>query len=879
MWNSLRTKRSKNSVYHNLCWSLLFLGTIAPVTPALARSTFVTTETRSPSYCTLLQQGKIAYEAGRYAEATAIWQKAYKQDRARGTILDRALNLNYLSLSSQKQGNWEQANKYISQSLKLLKSQPEELNTQNYLLIYAQAVNTQGRWQLTMGKISAAIESWQQAAEIYQQAGDEIGILGSQINQAQALQSLGLYRRSQKLLEQIALKLQQKPDSRLKIAGLRSLGIALQVTGNLDDARELLEQSLAISQKLNLPEESSITLFSLGNTARAFGERQVAIKRRNSATTLADSFYQQAAATTSHPLLKVEARLNQLSTLIAAEQFSSAKNLLPQIQTNFTDLSATVNRRSIYARVNLAKSLIDLVANNAVEQNYLDRSQNLLISAIEQARQLQDTKAESYAFGILGHVSEQQQKWLSGQTYTEQALELAYQINDPELIYQWQWQLGRLLTVQGNNANAIASYSEAVNALESLRSDLVLTNVDVQYTFRDSIEPVYRELVRLLLQPQGDRPVSQANLRQARDTLESLQLAELHDFFREACLDAVPTSIEEVDSKAAVIYPIILKDRLEVIVTLPGQPLRHYSTQIAESKLETEIEKLRQTVVIRSQRRFREPAQNLYNWLIRSALTDLVDSKIETLVFVPDGSFRNIPMGVLHDGEDYLIEKYNIALTPGLQLLAPRPLKELELKTLAAGLTEERQGFVALDYVEIELKDIQKKLNSTVLIDREFTQETLQATMESAEYPIVHIATHGQFSSILEDTFLLAWDSRIQIEQLQSILQTRNLPQQQAIELLVLSACETAVGDRRAALGLAGMAVRAGARSTLATLWSVNDRTTALAIDNFYQQLTQSTVPMSKTKALREAQLSLINSTQFNHPFYWAPFVLIGNWL
>ena len=879
MWNSLRTKRSKNSVYHNLCWSLLFLGTIAPVTPALARSTLVTTETRSPSYSTLLQQGKIAYEAGRYAEATTIWQKAYKQYKDRGTILDRALNLNYLSLSSQKQGNWEQANKYISQSLKLLKSQPEELNTQNYLLIYAQAVNTQGKLQLAMGKIEAAIESWQQAAEIYQQAGDEIGILGSQINHAQALQSLGLYRRSQKLLEQIALKLQQQPDSRLKIAGLRSLGIALQVTGNLDDARELLEQSLAISQKLNLPEESSTTLFSLGNTARAFGERQVAIRRRNSATTLAYTFYQQAAATTSHPLLKVEAKLNQLSTLIAAEQFSSAKNLLPEIQTNFTDLSATVNRRSIYARVNFAKSLIDLVAKDAVDRNYLDRSQNLLISAIEQARQLQDTKAESYAFGILGHVSEQQQKWLSGQKYTEQALELAYQINDPELIYQWQWQLGRLLTVQGNNANAIASYSEAVNALESLRSDLVLTNVDVQYSFRDSIEPVYRELVRLLLQPSGDRPVSQANLRQARDTLESLQLAELHDFFREACLDAVPTSIEEVDSKAAVIYPIILKDRLEVIVTLPGKPLRHYSTPIAKSELEAEIEKLRQTVVIRSQRTFREPAQNLYNWLIRSALTDLANSKIETLVFVPDGSFRNIPMGVLHDGEDYLIEKYNIALTPGLQLLAPRPLKELELKTLAAGLTEERQGFAALDYVEVELKDIQKKLNSTVLIDREFTQETLQATMESAEYPIVHIATHGQFSSILEDTFLLAWDSRIQIDRLQSILQTRNLQQQQAIELLVLSACETAVGDRRAALGLAGMAVRAGARSTLATLWSVNDRTTALAIDNFYQHLTQSTVPTSKTKALREAQLSLINSTQFNHPFYWAPFVLIGNWL
>ncbi|MDJ0637099.1 MAG: CHAT domain-containing protein [Xenococcaceae cyanobacterium MO_188.B29] len=877
MWNSLRTKRSKNSVYYNFCWTLLALGAIAPVTPAVAQSTLVTTETRSISNPTWLQQGKIAYEAGRYNEATATWQKAYQQYKAQGNLLNQALSLSYLSLGSQKQGNWQAANKYISQSLDILESEPE-LKAKN-LVIYAQAINTQGRLQLAMGKIEAAIESWKQAAEIYQQAGDKIGTLGSQINHAQALQSLGLYGRSQKLLEQIASKLQEQTDSRLKIVGLRSLGIALQVTGNLDDAQELLEQSLAISQKLNLPEESSATLFSLGNTARAFSDRQVAIKRRNSVTTPAYTFYQQAAATTSQPLLKVEAQLNQLSTLIAAEQLSPAKNLLPEIQTNVSNLPTTANRRSIYAQVNLAKSLIDLVAKDSVEKSYLDRSQNLLAKAIQQAQQLQDLKAESYALGILGHLSEQQQQWLSGQKYTEQAIELAQRINEIELIYQWQWQLGRLLVVQNNTNSAIAAYTSAVNALESLRSDLVLTNVDVQYSFRDSVEPVYRELVRLLLQPQNNQPVSQANLIQARDTIESLQLAELNNFFREACLDTIPTSIENVDPKAAVVYPIILGDRLEVIVSFSGKPLRHYSTKISQAKLEAEIEQLRQTVVIRSQRLFREPAQNLYDWLIRPVLRDLVDSEIETLVFVADGSFRNIPMGVLHDGENYLIEKYNIALTPGLQLLAPRPLKELKLKTLAAGLTEERQGFSPLDYVKVELEDIQQKLDSTVLIDREFTQEALQAKMQSTEYPIVHIATHGQFSSILEDTFLLAWDSRIQINQLNSIIQTQNLQQQNAIELLVLSACETAVGDRRAALGLAGMAVRAGARSTLATLWSVNDRTTALAIDTFYQQLTQPKVPISKTKALRESQLTLINSTQFNHPYYWAPFILIGNWL
>ncbi len=877
MCNSSKNKRRFNSVHHNFCRILLALGLTISVTPALAQSALVAQEIYPLSDSSLLERGKVAYEAGNYTEATATWQKAYQQYQAQGNLINQALSLSYLALSSQKQGNLPAANQYISQSLKILESEPK-LKADN-LAIYAQAINTQGRLQLAMGKIEAAIESWKQAAEVYQQAGDEIGTLGSQINQAQAWQSLGLYRRSEKLLTAIASKLKEQPDSRLKISGLRTLGIALKVTGNLNDAQELLEESLAISQKLNLPEESSSTLFNLGDTARVLEDSKVAIKRRNSNNIPAYAFYEQAAATTSQPLLKLEARLNQLSTLIAAEEWQIAENLLPEIQSNITKLSSVPNRRSIYAQVNLAQSLIDLVIQNSATQSYLSKSQNLLTKAIQQAQQLEDTKAESYAWGILGHLAEQQQQWSWGQKSTEQALELAQRMQQLELIYQWQWQLGRLQVAQKNYPSAIASYSEAVYALESLSSDLVLTNVDVQYSFRESIEPVYRELVRLLLQPQNNQPISQANLIRARDTLESLQLAELNNFFREACLDGTPTSIENIDPKAAVIYPIILRDRLELIVSLPGKPLHHYSKKITQAELEAEIEELRQTVTIRSQRIFRKPAQNLYDWLIRPVLTDLAQNKIETLVFIPDGSLRNIPMGVLYDGQDYLIEQYNIALTPGLQLLAPRSLEELELKTLAAGLTEERQGFTALDYVQVELDNIAEQLNSTVLINQKFTKEILQTTITSSEYPIVHIATHGQFSSILEETFLLTWDSRLQINQLNSILQAQNNQQNSVIELLVLSACQTAIGDERAALGLAGMAVRAGARSTLATLWSVNDRTTALTIDNFYQQLTQSTASTSKTKALREAQLTLINSTRFNHPYYWAPFVLIGNWL
>lgn len=843
--------------------ALLTLGVIT-TTPNLIHSAFAATEIKSVAQ-DLLLKGRIAYQAGRYNEAKTIWQEVNLHHLSQNNRLDRALSLNYLALTSHKLGALEQGATYIAESLKLLKQEPV---TAKSLQLTAQALNTQGRIYLTQGKAEAALSSWQQAEEIYRQAEDELGVLGSQINQGQAWQSLGLYRRSQKMLREIGTKLVQQQDTSVKITGFRSLGLTLQTTGDLQYALKMLQRSLAISQQLNLPEESSVTLFSLGNTALALKDHQQAI-----------SFYQQATAKTSQPLLKIEAQLNQLNLLIANQQWQQVDSLLPEIKSSIAKLSTNPSRRGVYARVNLAKSLIKLSSHNHLKDEYLNQTKSLLTNAIKQAQKLEDTKAESYALGTLGYLYEQYQQWSPGRKYTQQAVQLAQVINAPELTYQWQWQLGRLLKTQGNHSGAIASYTEAVGALESLRGDLAATNADAQFSFRESVEPVYRELVSLLLKPPAGKSVSQDHLAQARNTIESLQLAELNNFFREACLDAESTSIDAIDRKAAVIYPIILSDRLEVIISLPDESLRHYSHAIPQATLESAIEEFRHTLPIRSRRRFYQPAAKLYNWLIRPALKDLAAHQIETLVFIPDGTLRNIPLAALHDGKQYLIEQYNVALTPGLQLLSPLPLEQIELKALAAGITQERRGWSALEYVNYELQNIANLTNSVVLRNEKFTRDALGEKIQLAQYPIVHIATHGQFSSNLEDTYLLAWDGNINIEQLDELLKNTDSQKQSAIELLILSACETAIGDERAALGLAGMAVKAGARTTLATLWAVQDNSTALAMNNFYQHITKPDLKINKANALRQSQLALINSREFSHPYYWAPFVMIGNWL
>ncbi|NJR63886.1 MAG: CHAT domain-containing protein, partial [Cyanobacteria bacterium CRU_2_1] len=464
----------------------------------------------------------------------------------------------------------------------------------------------------------------------------------------------------------------------------------------------------------------------------------------------------------------------------------------------------------------------------------------------------------------------------AAQQLTQQALMLAQTTNASDIAYRWQWQLGRILKQGGREGNqkigAISAYTEAVKTLQSIRRDLLATNPEVQFSFREGVEPVYRELVELLVQADA----SPENLQQAREVIEDLQLAELENFFRSACLDPVQR-IDSIDDKAAVIYPILLNNRLEVILSVPGQTLRHYSTSVPLHQVEDLVENLHQKLVLpyTSKKEIQVLSQQVYNWVIQPAETILAKSGVQTLVFVLDGALRNIPMSALYDGKQYLLEKYNIALTPGLQMFKPKALAQIPLKALTAGLTESRHNFEPLEFVKLELAQIESQIPSQMLLNQEFTSKTLASKVKSSPFPVVHIATHGQFSSQSEKTFILAWDQEITVNQLDTLLQARQQSSFDTLELLVLSACQTANGDKRAALGLAGVAVRAGARSTLASLWLVDDESTALLIGQFYQGLKSK---LTKAEALRRAQLTLLQG-KYNHPRFWSAFVLLGNWL
>ena len=256
---------------------------------------------------------------------------------------------------------------------------------------------------------------------------------------------------------------------------------------------------------------------------------------------------------------------------------------------------------------------------------------------------------------------------------------------------------------------------------------------------------------------------------------------------------------------------------------------------------------------------------------------NLQDNNIKTLAFVLDGVMRNVPMSVLHDGEKYLIEKYSIALTPGLQLLEPKSLDVENLRLLLGALSKSTLTFDSLPNVQIEVEQITQQNPNEVLLNEEFTDENLQTLIRQLPYPVIHLATHGQFSSNIDETFIVSWNKIIGVTALEEIIKGRDFNQSTPIEMLVLSACQTASGDERAALGLAGIAVRSGARSTLASLWSISDNSTAKLMVEFYKNLNNPN--LNKAEALRQAQLTLLYSPAYKKPYYWSSFVLIGNWL
>lgn len=838
----------------------------------------------------LEQQAQTAYQQGQFQAAATLLQQAADSHQRQGNLPQAAIALSNLSLAYQHLGDWQSADKAITQARQTLDQQPASLAVQ------AQMLDVQGQLFFAQGQIDGALATWQQTADLYTQINDRPRQALSRLHQSQALQAKGLYQQALRALEDLANDVRPQPDSTVKATILRQLGDSLRATGNLDQAGERLQESLQIAEQLQSQPLVAAASLSLGNLEQ--GKFKVAFEGQelNNAIAHADaalSHYRRVAQLDNGEL-GIQARLNfmRLITNPILARWDLATAFYPTIQDLLPLLPP--GRATVRAYVGLADNLIALRTNSPNPAPSWGDIAALLTPAQAQAEALGDPRSQSLVLGTLGHLYEQNRQWAEAEDLSRQALTLAQRAEADDIRYRWEWQLGRILKAEGDEKGAIAAYTRAYNTIKVIRSDLVTANPDVQFSFRESVEPIYRELVDLLVTPvpqlqdiaqtKASSEEDQARLRQARDVMESLQVAELENFFQAACIDKT-VSIDQVVSKedrtAAILYVILLNDRLEVVLKLPQQEaLVHYAAPATYQRVNEALKAYRQNLTRGAD--VTSNGQQLYNWLLKPAADQglLAPEAIKTLIFVLDGNLRLIPMATLHDGDDFLVKKYAVSLVLGLdvrdpQTLPPRPQLQILSASLVTPPPSEAPFYSSLPGVTEEVAKIKATgMPVTTLQDAAFTQQALNRELSKTDYTIVHLATHGQFGSDRNNTYILAANDRITIDDLGQIFQSRRQADT-GLEMLILSACKTATGDSREVLGIAGAMVQSGARSAIATLWSVDDQASVLFTETFYAELAQPGI--SRAEALRRAQVALLDRYP-GRPRYWAPYVLVGSW-
>lgn len=725
---------------------------------------------------------------------------------------------------------------------------------------------------LHRGDFEQATLSWREAARLYEAEQKFSQQSSALIHLAQAYQALGQYGDALQNLES-ALALAEKSNDRTQLAiALASLGNVYIATGPSETARKYLDEGLRLARELNNQDVSAITLNNLGNLLTQQKKYTEALAAYKESVSL-------ASARNNHSLVTT-ALINAATASTNIKQHKEAKALLDKALDQIGPLEPSHDKAS--GLINIGLGYFDLRPNLPdAKDSLLLLAHKALSEAGTTAESIGDRRTSSYAWGHLGRLYEEEHRYQEALQLARRATFAAQHVNAPESLYRWEWQTGRLLRKIGTIDDAIGAYRRAVRTLQSIRPELSVSYGAPQASFRETMGPVYFELVDLLLQRGAslqDRDQVGPYLIEARETIELFKAAELRDYFRDDCVDTALSKIITLDvvaQTAVVIYPILLADRTELLLSLPSG-LKRISVPVGAEALTEEVRQLRRKLEKRTTREYLPHAQKLYNWLIRPLEADLAASSIDTLVFVPDGALRTIPMTALHDGKQFLIAKYAVGITPSLNLSDPRPLKRENMKVLAVGVTEAVQGFPALPNVAAELQELQTLLGSQNLVNREFLAANLEKKLKEEQFSIVHIASHGEFGNDVENTFLLTFDDKLSLDRLNQMIGVFRF-RDDPLELLTLSACDTAAGDDRAALGLAGIAIKAGARSALATLWNINDEAAVDLVLDFYRELKNPAT--SRAVALQRAQLKLIENPRYEHPGYWSAFLMINNWL
>jgi CHAT domain-containing protein len=477
--------------------------------------------------------------------------------------------------------------------------------------------------------------------------------------------------------------------------------------------------------------------------------------------------------------------------------------------------------------------------------------------------------------------------------------------------------MGKLFAETKQPEIAILFYKKSVNIIESFRRSFPhRLNPEDQKSFLETFGERYRSLTNLL--------IKQGRIIEALQVLDLLKVQELEDYLKnikgsdrsaqgvrllepekaisdellvisfdnskeinsqlanqiqqlpKSEINKVPDYLQKIPQETALLYPLILSDRLEIILFSPNTTPISRTVKISQKELETLVTDFRAALLDTGSEDYKEPAAQLYNLLIKPIEAELTQAKTTTIFYAPDGILRYIPIAVLYDGKQWLAEKYRISNLISYSLFDFAPRLKTQPNILAGAFGgkagEKKFGQTGLPATLTEVQAIANSFtNSVTLTEEGFSRQAIESKFRN--HNILHLATHAQFNTGTPDNSFIIFGNGDKIK-LNEITDWQ-IPN---IDLIVLSACQTGVGklgDGVEILGFGYQIQKAGAKNAIASLWSVNDEGTQALMDTFYQELKKGDV--SSTEALHRAQVALIKSPKYNHPNYWSAFFAIGN--
>jgi CHAT domain-containing protein len=705
----------------------------------------------------------------------------------------------------------------------------------------------------------------------------------------------------------------ETPDAVSRVYARTELGVSLAQTGRLTEAQSALQLAY---RDADSGARYQVAL-ALGNLAvRSHDDPQ------------ANRYYQEAIdsapADEAGEDARVSAELNLVWLRPALQRLADLERLSTRIDS--------MSNASARARAQFG---LGVQATEALEQAQLTHSPEFdralalsyraLHSAEQWAQQALDIALAVDAADAIAQLYESQGRLADADEINRSAIVAAGALPQGQgqlRLVRLEWRAARLAERRGETAAAIAHDMRAAERLEAIHQDLPIEDARGRSTFQSLQRPIIAGLTDLLLRGiDALAPdAQQARLASALRLTEQAHQAELQDYLGDRCsVESVHAAASEaVAPGVALVYPIVLKDRLEVIVRT-HDALLHHVAPVSAAALGAEIQSFRSALLDVGSNDYLQSAQHLHAWLIAPFASALAQADVHALVIVPDGYLRLIPFAALHDGQEFLAQRYWVSTVTGMTMTEPAAPRRKRAESLFVGLSipgpvvdrllalgfsgagvpaasPEQRGLqdsqgeappaasfatreltlrsqLALPGVQTEIQDLVPLTRSVWLLNDQFTVGRFEHEVQSGNYSVVHIASHSFFGGNAGESFLLAYDNVIRIDQLQQLI-AANDSSATGIDLLTLSACDTATGDERAPLGFAGAAIKARARSVLGSLWPVNDTATQQFMELFYGGLAQH----GKSQAFTEAQRALLQSKQFAHPYFWAPFILTGDW-